>query len=306
MRLADPEAVSQRAIERGLDQVGTLGSGNHFLEIGYVESVYDEEAAAAFGLREGEVTVLIHSGSRGLGYQVCDDSLEVMQRAVSKYSIALPDRQLACAPVESPEGARYLAGMACAANYAWANRQVIMVLAKRAIATALGTSVEKLGLRLLYDVCHNIAKLERHVVAGRERLLCVHRKGATRAFPAGHPDVPGVYRAVGQPVLVPGDMGTHSFVCVGTDAAMEETFGSTCHGAGRMRSRAQAKKVAHGRRLTDELSKMGVVVMAEGKDTLAEEMPSAYKNVADVVDVMQRAGIARRVARLRPLGVIKG
>jgi tRNA-splicing ligase RtcB len=303
---ADPSALSQRAVERGLDQLGTLGSGNHFLEIDVVDDIYDEKAAASFGLARDSMTLLVHSGSRGLGYQVCDDSLEVMQNAVSRYRIELPDRQLACAPVESPEGRRYLAAMACAANYAWANRQVLMVLAKRALAKALGTSEAKLGLTLLYDVCHNIAKLERHAVSGKERLLCVHRKGATRAFPAGHPDVPGVYRALGQPVLVPGDMGTHSYVCVGTDAAMEETFGSTCHGAGRVMSRAQAKKVAHGRRLTDELAKMGVVVMAEGKDTLAEEMPSAYKNVADVVDVMQRAGIARRVARLKPLGVIKG
>jgi tRNA-splicing ligase RtcB len=306
LAMADPSAVSARAIDRGLDQLGTLGSGNHFLEIDVVDQVYDERAASTFGLAKDSMTLLVHSGSRGLGYQICDDSLEIMQNAVSKYGIELPDRQLACAPVESPEGGRYLAAMACAANYAWANRQVLMVLAKRALAKTLGTSEAKLGLALLYDVCHNIAKLERHVVAGKERMLCVHRKGATRAFPAGHPDVPGVYRGVGQPVLVPGDMGTHSFVCVGSDAAMEETFGSTCHGAGRMMSRAQAKKAARGRRLTDELSKMGVVVMAEGKETLAEEMPSAYKNVADVVDVMQRAGIARRVARLRPLGVIKG
>jgi tRNA-splicing ligase RtcB len=306
MRLADPEAVGQRAAERGLDQVGTLGSGNHFLEIGYIESVHDEKAAAAFGLREGEVTVLIHSGSRGLGYQVCDDSLEVMQRAATKYGIALPDRQLACAPVESPEGGRYLAAMACAANYAWANRQVIMVLAMRAIAKTLGTSVEQLGLTLLYDVCHNIAKLERHAVGGNEKVLCVHRKGATRAFPAGHPEVSSDYRAVGQPVLVPGDMGRESYVCVGTDNAMRATFGSTCHGAGRMMSRAKAKQASTGRRLGEELARMGVFVMAEGKGTLAEEMPYAYKDVGVVVDVMEKAGIARRVARLKPLGVMKG
>jgi tRNA-splicing ligase RtcB len=306
MRLADPAAVSERAVERGLDQVGTLGSGNHFLEIGWVESVYDAKAASAFGLAEGTVTVMVHSGSRGLGYQICDDSLEVMQRAVTKHGIALPDRQLACAPVESPEGKRYLAAMACAANYAWANRQVIMVLATRAIAKTLGSTPERLGLRLLYDVCHNIAKLERHEVGGEKRLLCVHRKGATRAFPAGHPEVPSAYRGVGQPVLVPGDMGRESYVCVGTERAMGGTFGSTCHGAGRVLSRAKAKQAASGRRLDEELSEMGVFVMAEGRGTLAEEMPYAYKDVAVVVDVMEKAGIARRVARLKPMGVMKG
>jgi tRNA-splicing ligase RtcB len=298
--------VSERAVGRGLDQVGTLGSGNHFLEIGFVDEVYDDRAAAAFDLAKGEMTLLVHSGSRGLGYQVCDDSLEIMQRAVDKYGIALPDRQLACAPVESPEGNRYLAAMACAANYAWANRQVIMALAVRTIARTLGTGPEKLGLKLLYDVCHNIAKLERHDVGGERRLLCVHRKGATRAFPAGHPDVPAAHRSVGQPVLVPGDMGRESYVCVGTDAALAETFGSTCHGAGRMLSRARAKKASAGRKLEEELTRMGVFVMAEGRGTLAEEMPYAYKNVADVVGVMERAGIARRVARLKPVGVMKG
>jgi tRNA-splicing ligase RtcB len=306
MRLADPAAVSERAVERGLDQVGTLGSGNHFLEVGWVETVYDRHAASAFGLAEGTVTVMVHSGSRGLGYQICDDSLEVMQRAVTKYDIALPDRQLACAPVESPEGKRYLAAMACAANYAWANRQVIMVLAMRAIAKTLGSTPERLGLRLLYDVCHNIAKLERHEVGGEKRLLCVHRKGATRAFPAGHPEVPSAHRAVGQPVLVPGDMGRESFVCVGTERAMEGTFGSTCHGAGRVLSRAKAKQAASGRKLDEELAKMGVFVMAEGRGTLAEEMPHAYKDVSVVVDAMEKAGIARRVARLKPMGVMKG
>jgi tRNA-splicing ligase RtcB len=303
---ADPDAVGQRAVKRGLDQVGTLGSGNHFLELGVVDEVYDEEAASAFGLRPEGVTLLAHSGSRGFGYQVCDDYLEVMQKAVGKYGISLPDRQLACAPVESPEGKRYLSAMACAANYAWANRQVIYALAKRALAKALGSTEEALGLRLVYDVCHNIAKLEEHDVGGGTRVLCVHRKGATRAFPAGHDDVPGVYRAVGQPVLVPGDMGTCSYVCVGTDLAMRDTFGSTCHGAGRVMSRSKARKAGAGRNLVDELADMGIFVLATGKGTLAEEMPSAYKNVSDVVDVMARAGIARKVARLRPLGVIKG
>jgi tRNA-splicing ligase RtcB len=303
---ADPSHVGPRAVQRGLDQVGTLGSGNHFMELGFVDEVYDETAAAAFGLRPDGVTLMIHSGSRGLGYQVCDDYLEVMQDAVRKYHIDLPDRQLACAPVDSSEGRRYLSAMACAANYAWANRQVMMALAKRALASALGGTEESLGLRLVYDVCHNIAKLESHDVDGRERVLCVHRKGATRAFAAGRKGVPDAYRAIGQPVLVPGDMGTHSYVCVGTQEAMRSTFGSTCHGAGRVMSRSKARKAAKGRALVDELSRMGVFVMAVGKGTLAEEMPSAYKNVSDVVGVMDRAGIARRVVRLRPLGVVKG
>ncbi len=306
LSMADVSRVSKRAVERGLDQVGTLGSGNHFMELGVVDEVYDVDAARAYGLIPGRVTLLIHSGSRGLGYQVCDDYLEVMQGAVSKYGIELPDRQLACAPVESREGSDYLAAMACAANYAWANRQVMMALALRSISGVMGASEESLGLRLVYDVCHNIAKIEKHEVEGRTRSLCVHRKGATRAFPAGHPDVPSPYRGVGQPVLVPGDMGRSSYVCVGTERALSETFGSSCHGAGRVMSRTKARKSAQGRRIADELFERGVVVMATGKATLAEEMPDAYKDVADVVDVTERAGIARRVARLRPIGVIKG
>lgn len=306
LRTADAAKVGKRAMERGLDQVGTLGSGNHFMEIGVVDEVYDEGAARAYGLRPGHVTLLMHSGSRGLGYQVCDDYLEVMQGAVSKYGIELPDRQLACAPVESREGSDYLSAMACAANYAWANRQVMMALALRSMAKVMRASEESLGLRLVYDVSHNIAKIETHEAGGRSRRLCVHRKGATRAFPAGHPDVPSAYRSVGQPVLVPGDMVRSSYVCVGTERALSETFGSSCHGAGRVMSRTKARKAAHGRRLADELSGMGVMVMATGKGTLAEEMPQAYKDVADVVSVTERAGIARRVARLRPLGVIKG
>lgn len=306
LAMADPSKVGKRAVERGLDQVGTLGSGNHFMEIGVVDEVFDEEAARTFGLERNGVSLLIHSGSRGLGYQVCDDYIEVMQGAVSRYGISLPDRQLACAPVESPEGRDYLAAMASAANYAWANRQVMMSLAKRSISRVMGSSEEDLGLRLVYDVCHNIAKLERHVVDGRERPLCVHRKGATRAFPAGHRDVPAAFKGVGQPVLVPGDMGRSSYVCVGTERAMSETFGSSCHGAGRLMSRKKARTAAKGRKLQQELSERGVYVVATGKGTLAEEMPSAYKDVADVVGVTERAGIARRVARLRPLGVIKG
>jgi len=303
---ADPSTVGKRAVERGLDQVGTLGSGNHFIELGVVDEVFDEPAARAFGLEAGEATLLIHSGSRGLGYQVCDDYLEVMQGAMSKYRIELPDRQLACAPVDSPEGRDYLSAMACAANYAWANRQVMMSLAAAALEKAMGLSAERMGLRLVYDVCHNIAKLETHDVDGRRLRLCVHRKGATRAFPAGHPDVPSPYAAVGQPVLVPGDMGRSSYVLVGTDRAMEETFGSCCHGAGRVLSRKRARKEARGRSIAAELLERGVCVMATGKGTLAEEMPQAYKDVANVVNVAEKSGIARRVARLRPLGVVKG
>ncbi len=303
---ADPDAVGKRAVERGRDQLGTLGSGNHFLEVGYVDEVYDADAARAYGLEPGMMTLMVHSGSRGLGYQVCDDSLDTMLRASEKYDIRLPDRQLACAPIRSPEGERYLAGMACAANYAWANRQILMTLARRAVAGVFGATEQSLGLRLVYDVCHNIAKMERHTVDGRERTVCVHRKGATRAFPGGHRDVPSRYRAVGQPVLIPGDMGTESFVCAGTERAMAETFGSSCHGAGRVMSRSRAKKEAHGRDLRSELDAMGVCVMATGKSTLAEEMPRAYKDVGSVVDVIDRAGIATKVVRLRPLGVVKG
>ena len=303
---ADPDAVSKRAIERGLDQAGTLGSGNHFLEIGVVEEVYNPALADALGLWKGQVVVWIHTGSRGFGHQVCDDYLQVMQKAVQKYGIDLPDRQLACAPVNSKEGQDYLGAMRCAANYAFANRQIIMDLVRKAWQKAWGISPSELGLRLVYDVAHNIAKIEKHIVDGQERVLCVHRKGATRAFPPGHPEVPEAYREVGQPVLVPGDMGTESYVLVGTQKAMEETFGSTCHGAGRVMSRAKAKKQAKRRDLRAELEKKGIVVRARGWASLAEEMPDAYKDVGAVVDVVHRAGLSRKVARTRPIGVVKG
>jgi len=303
---ADPDAVSKRAIERGLDQAGTLGSGNHFLEIGMVEEVYNPALADALGLWKGQVVVWIHTGSRGFGHQVCDDYLQVMQKAVQKYGIDLPDRQLACAPVNSKEGQDYLGAMRCAANYAFANRQIIMDLVRKAWQKAWGISPSELGLRLVYDVAHNIAKIEKHMVDGQERMLCVHRKGATRAFPPGHPEVPEAYREVGQPVLVPGDMGTESYVLVGTQKAMEETFGSTCHGAGRVMSRAKAKKQAKRRDLRAELEGKGIVVRARGWASLAEEMPDAYKDVGAVVDVVHRAGLSRKVARTRPIGVVKG
>jgi tRNA-splicing ligase RtcB len=304
--LADPEAVSDKALTRGRNQLGTLGSGNHFLELSVVEEVFDPEVAAAFGLERGHVTVSIHVGSRGLGHQVCTDSLEIMHKAASRYGIELPDRQLACAPVSSPEGKEYIAAMSAAANYAWANRQVITHDVRQAISGALGRPVSALDLGLVYDVAHNIAKLEMHTVAGRQVRLCVHRKGATRAFPAGHPDVPPLYRKVGQPVLVPGDMGRYSYVLVGTEGAMRDTFGSTCHGAGRVMSRTQAKKQSLGTQIQRELAERGILVKGHSPAGLAEEAPAAYKDVQTVVNVVHEAGISRRVVRLKPLGVIKG
>jgi len=303
---ADPDAVSHVAYSRGRDQCGTLGSGNHFAEIQLVEHVYDAPAAEAMGLAEGAVAVMIHSGSRGFGYQVCDDYIKALRHVPGKLGIELPDRQLVCAPVDSPEGRRYLGAMRCAANYAWANRQMLATLARRALAHHLGASVESLGLRQVYDVAHNIAKIEEHAVGGRTRRLCVHRKGATRAFGPGHPELPERYRRTGQPVLIPGDMGTASYVLTGTEGAMEQTFGSTCHGAGRVMSRKAAIRAARGRRIDQELAAQGVIARARGRTGLAEEQPDAYKDVDQVVATVHDAGISRRVARLRPLGVIKG
>ncbi|HUP25892.1 MAG TPA: RtcB family protein [Thermoanaerobaculia bacterium] len=303
---ADPGRVSDRAMERGRRQLGTLGSGNHFLELGVVDEIYLPDVARALGVVEGTVCVLVHCGSRGFGYQVCDDYLAVMEKAVRRYGIVLPDRQLCCAPVRSEEGRAYIGAMACAANYAWANRQTITHLARESFARVLGVRVEELGMRLVYDVCHNIAKFEDHLVDGRSRRLCVHRKGATRAFPPGDHRIPESLREVGQPVLVPGDMGRYSFVLVGAPGAMEKTFGSTCHGAGRLMSRAQAKRQSRGRDLVAEMANRGVTVRAAGMRTVAEEMPHAYKDVAAVVDVMEGAGISNKVFRLKPFGVIKG
>jgi len=303
---ADPDKVSTRAYERGANQLGTLGSGNHFLEIQYVEEVYAPEVARSFGLFQDQITVMIHTGSRGLGHQICTDYLEVMGRALHKYKIELPDRQLACAPFASPEGQAYLAAMRAAANYAWANRQCLMVWVGEVMGRALHISPKDLGYRLVYDLAHNIVKVEEHEVAGRRVQLAVHRKGATRAYPAGHPEVPVVYRPVGQPVLIPGDMGRSSFVLVGTPRALEETFASTCHGAGRVLSRHQAIKAARGRAISRELEEQGILVRSVGKHTLKEEMPEAYKDVSQVVEVVHRAGISRKVAKLRPLGVVKG
>jgi tRNA-splicing ligase RtcB len=304
--LADPEAVSDQAYRRGRKQLGTLGSGNHFLEVDRVDEVYDADTARGFGLERGQATVIIHSGSRGLGHQTCDDYLRVVGKAMDGYGIRLPDRQLAAAPIGSPEGRTYLGAMAAAANFAWCNRQIMMHLAKRAFMETFGLSERDLGFGLVYDVCHNIAKFEEHVVDGVRRRLCVHRKGATRAFPPGHPELPEAVRALGQPVLIPGDMGRYSFVLVGTERGMGETFGSTCHGAGRVMSRGQAKRISRGRDLIAELAAAGVAIRYQGRATVAEEMPAAYKDVADVVEVMEAAGVSRRVARLKPLLVVKG
>lgn len=302
---ADPEKVSDRALERGRDQLGTLGSGNHFLEIEVVEEIFDEQAAAAYGLVKGQIAVAIHSGSRGLGYQVCDDHLARMVRHMDEIG-PLPDRQLACATLSSARGKDYLAAMACAANYAWANRQILMHRTREVFERTLRMGPKEVGMRLLYDVCHNIAKLETLPVGGRDVRLCVHRKGATRAFPPGHAAVPAAYRKVGQPVLIPGDMGTGSYVLAGTQRAFEESFGSTCHGAGRVMSRTQAVKASRGRSIPKEMAARGVIVMSSGKGTLMEEIPEAYKNLDEVVEVVHRAGLSKKVARLRALGCIKG
>ncbi|TNF32348.1 MAG: RtcB family protein [Deltaproteobacteria bacterium] len=303
---ADPDAVSDRAKQRGLPQLGSLGSGNHFGEVGVVAEIYDPAAAEAFGLHLGQVTVMLHSGSRGLGYQVCSDSLEEMLKASARYGIALPDRQLCAAPLSSPEARRYFGAMASAVNYAFANRQMLTHFTRQAFAEVFGRSAGELGMGLVYDVCHNIAKWETHRVDGRERRLCVHRKGATRAFGPGHADVPGRYRAVGQPVLIPGDMGRYSYVLAGTQRALDETFGSCCHGAGRRMSRHKALAVTRGRSIGKELAERGIQVRSDSRRTLGEEAPEAYKDVAEVVDAVAGAGIARKVAKLVPIAVVKG
>lgn len=303
---ADPDLISDRAFERGKAQLGTLGSGNHFVEVGYVDEVYDEHAAKALGLFLDQVTIIVHTGSRGLGHQVCDDYIKILMKSTQKYGIELPDRQLCCAPIASEEGRQYLAAMAGAANYAFANRQIIFHWVRESFERVFQMSSERLGLRLIYDVCHNIAKIETHRVDGKERKLCVHRKGATRAFPPHHPDTPLAYKDVGQPVLIPGDMGRYSYVLVGTEQAMAETFGSTCHGAGRVMSRKQAMRVSKGRAIIRELEDQGITVRSAGKATVREEIPEAYKDVSQVVDVVSGAGISKKVARLRPMGVIKG
>jgi tRNA-splicing ligase RtcB len=304
---ADPDRVSDRAISRGYDQCGTLGSGNHFLEVQVVDRILDEDAARVMGLREGQITVLIHSGSRGLGYQVCDDYLVVFRNAPKTYGFTLPDPQLACAPVRSSEGQAYLGAMRAAANYAWCNRQLLTHQAREVFARVFGAPWETLGIDLVYDVAHNIAKFETHDVAeGVSKQVCVHRKGATRAFPPGHPEVPAAYQEIGQPVIIPGSMGTASWVLAGQEGSMTQSFGTTCHGAGRMMSRTAAVKLAAGRRIDKELDAQGIIARARGHKGLAEEQPAAYKDVDQVVEVVARAGISKKVARLRPVGVIKG
>lgn len=303
---AEPGLISQKAYERGRTQQGTLGSGNHFIEVQYIDEIYDEKVATAFGLFIDQVTVMIHTGSRGFGHQVCTDFLKVMEDAARKYDIELSDKELACAPYKSLEAQDYLAAMRAAANYAWANRQCIMHLTREAFMSFFGMSPAQLGMGLIYDVAHNIAKVENHIVDGRMRKLVVHRKGATRAFPAGHPELPEVYRSIGQPVIIPGDMGRASYLFVGAARSMSETFGSAGHGAGRVMSRNQAIKKAKGRAIWRELEDRGVIARASGRETLAEEMPEAYKDVAEVVNVIQNAGIAKKIARMRPMGVVKG
>jgi tRNA-splicing ligase RtcB len=303
---ADPGKVSARAKERGRPQVGSLGAGNHFLEIDVVTDIYDEEVAKVFGLWEGQVVVQIHCGSRGYGHQVCDDYVKSLQAAVQKYGIHLPDRELVCAPIESSEGRAYYAAMACAVNYAFVNRQVLAMGVREAFEQVLAGKVKNFSLFQIYDVAHNIAKFEEHEVDGQRIRLCVHRKGATRAFGPGSEGLPSDYRDTGQPVLVPGSMGTASYVLVGTQKAMELTFGSTCHGAGRVMSRTQALKHVHGAELKRQLEQQGIVVRAGSTKGLAEEAPAAYKDVSRVVEAVHGAGIALKVARLEPLAVIKG
>jgi len=303
---ADPSLISKKAYERGKKQCGSLGAGNHFLEIQRVDEVFDQDAASVYGLHEGMLTVMIHTGSRGFGHQVCDDSLKIMREAVRKYEFDLPDRQLACAPLTSPEGRNYLASMACAANFAWANRSILVHLIRNAFERISGESAENLGLEVVYDVAHNIAKWEKHEVDGKKTRLLVHRKGATRAFPAGHHDVPSRYRDIGQPVLIPGDMGTFSWVLRARPEAMVSTFGSACHGAGRAMGRNEAKRRLEYRSLINEMDRKGILVRAGSKKGLIEEAPQAYKDVDEVVNVTHSSGISTRVARLKPLAVIKG
>ena len=303
---ADPDAVSDRAYERGAPQCGSLGAGNHFLEVQVVDLIADAGAAEAFELEKGSVCVMLHSGSRGVGHQVCTDQLKVFDKLMRRSGIEVPDRQLACGPVSAPEAERYLGAMAAAANFARANRHALAHEVRETFAAVLGRSAEDMGMRLVYDVAHNLAKIERYEVDGRERDLCVHRKGATRAFGPGHPELVDRYKAVGQPVIVPGSMGTESWVLVGTTEGREKAFWSTCHGAGRAMSRTQAKKRMGGDQVRSDLEAQGILVNATHPGLLAEEAPYAYKDVTSVVDTCEGAGLSKKVARLRPLAVIKG
>jgi tRNA-splicing ligase RtcB len=303
---ADPFQVSDKARKRGKPQFGTLGSGNHFLEVQYVDKIYDPDVARAFGLEEGQVTVMIHCGSRGAGHQICTDHLRVLSQAVKKYGIDIPDKQLACAPAQSDEAQNYFKAMACAANYAWANRQVITHWTREVFERFFGRDMDDLGMDLVYDVAHNVAKLEEHLIDGKKKEVYVHRKGATRAFPPGHHDLPSAYKDVGQPVLIPGSMGTPSYILHGTAAAMDISFGSACHGAGRVMSRGQAKHEFYGEKIKEELEAKGITVRATHPSVIAEEAPGVYKSSSDVVNVVHNLGIARKVARVLPIGVAKG
>lgn len=303
---ADAYAASGRALQRGQNQLGTLGSGNHFLEIQVVTRVFYPEAAEVMGLWPGQICVMIHTGSRGFGHQVCDEHVKTWVKVAQKYGIDLPDRQLAAAPINSPEGQDYITAMACGANYAWNNRQCIMHWTRQTFTDFFDTSSDELGLELIYDVAHNIGKFERHQVDSQEKELFVHRKGATRAFPAHHPEIPDQYAEVGQPVLIPGDMGTASYVLVGSPNAMTQTWGTTCHGAGRVLSRRKALELTKGRTIQRDLEDQGIFVRSAGRNTLREEVPEAYKDVNQVVEVVDGAGLSRRVVQLKPIGVIKG
>ncbi len=303
---ADPNCVSQRAMERGRDQLGTLGSGNHFIEVGFVEEIYEKELAQKLGLYENGITVMIHTGSRGFGYQICDDYLRLLQNYAKEHGIALPDRQLVWAYFDSPEGQKYFRAMNSAINFAFANRQLITHWVRESFGNIFGKKPEDLGMKLIYDVAHNIAKVENHRIGDKELKLIVHRKGATRAFPAGRMDLPPVYQGIGQPVLIPGDMGRYSFVLIGTEQTLNETFGTVCHGAGRVMSRNEAMRKSKGREIVKELKEKGIVVRGATRDTIREEIPEAYKDVSRVVDIVVSAGLAKKVAKLHPIGVVKG
>jgi len=306
MEGADPSKVSTKARTRGKPQFGTLGSGNHFLEVQYVDKIYDTKVASAFGIEEGQIMVMIHCGSRGAGHQICTDHLKELSQAVKSYGIEIPDKQLACAPAQSKEAQNYFKAMLCAANYAWANRQMITHWTRESFEKIFGRDADDLGMDLLYDVAHNVAKLEKHTVNDKKKEVYVHRKGATRAFPPGHPEVPAVYRDVGQPVLIPGSMGTPSFILCGAKEAMDISFGSACHGAGRIMSRAHAKKEFRGQTIKENLEAQGITVRATHPSVIAEEAPGVYKSSSDVVNVVHDLGIALKVARVLPIGVAKG
>lgn len=303
---ADPEAISLRAYERGRPQAGTLGSGNHFIEVQVIEEIFEDKIAKSLNLFKDQITIMIHTGSRGFGYQVCDDYLRLMNKCINKYGIHVPDRQLACAPINTPEAREYIGAMYAAANYAWANRQVLTYLVRETVSKLFSVSWQSLAITLIYDVAHNIAKFEKHTVGNKQKLLCIHRKGATRSFGPGNPDLPAKYRAIGQPVIIPGDMGRFSYLLVGTKKAEEESFASTCHGAGRLKSRHEALRMSDSRDIINTLKHKGIEVRSQELKTIAEEAPFAYKDIDDVINVVEQAGLSKKVCKMRPLCVIKG